>query len=133
MKELSISMFLVLCLSSNFHSMSPSTTTNSVVPIEWWATVYPKNQEYIEIKVVVKEGFCVKPQLPFSVAYFNDGGVQLGTLKGEVVNKQKQMCQGTYISYFKLAYSAKSTGKGLMHWTLTGPRPFSGRVIQTGQ
>lgn len=133
MKELTISIFLVLCLSSNSYSMNPITTTNSVVPIEWWATVWPQNQEYVEIKVVVKDGFCVKPLLPFSVTYFNDRGAQLGILKGEFVNKERQMCTGTYISYYKLDYIAKSTGNGSMHWTLTGPRPFSGRVVKTGQ
>jgi len=129
MKRLTIA--VLVCMSNPLLVVRPTVSANnSVVPIVWWATVWPQNQKYVEIKVVVKEGFCLKPVLPFSVAYFNDRGVELGTLKGEFVNKQKEICAGTYVAYYELDYFAKSTGRGAMSWTLTGPRPFSGRAFQ---
>jgi hypothetical protein len=117
-----------------FHCSSSSLVTSSktrIEPIEWWANIWPDNPRYIEVKVQVKDPFCVKPVLPFSVRYFNENGTAVGTLTNNFVVDQSEVCSGTYVRYFEITTTtAKTTGHGTMSWSLVGPRPFSGSTAQ---
>lgn len=102
-------------------------------PIQWWATPWPQNPRLIEVKVLVRDGYCVEPSLPFYVDYLDRQGQRLGTLRGEFEIRQRRMCAGTYILYYEVESPAAKTGEGHMQWTLTdGPRPFGSRKVEGG-
>jgi hypothetical protein len=121
--------FYVSLLGGTYSAANPRWTEPE--PMQWWAKPWPQNAKYIEVKVQVKDGYCLEPVLPFHVEYLDRNGQRLGTLRGEFVIRQRQMCAGVYTLYYEIDTPAASTGVGRMRWSLAGgPRPYGSRGVQ---
>jgi hypothetical protein len=87
--------------------------------VRLWAAPWPRDARFIEVTVMVRDGFCVEPVLPFMVDYFDRSGNKLGTLRGQFFIREGRMCGGSYTRYYKVERPASSTGDVITQWTPT--------------
>lgn len=114
-----------LCFLLAGANQTPTAYSMSRHGLKWWANVYARNNEYLEVTVQTEDDGRRYQNVWFDAAYFNKQGMQIGKLVGTFTDRegpQSVLQPGkTYRKYYKLNGSAASARAGTMHFTVIQP------------